>query len=280
MKKTFSQNIALWIAFIIFVLYAISLIFPMVTMVYNSFKLTQEFFQKPWALPSVCTWENYAEIFEVKFQRTNIFGMFFNSMVYVFGGVTTGLVLSCMTSYIMAKYKFKGSNVFYSFIVACMLVPTVGSTPALYRFLYQTNLLNTYAMIFILQGGFGSTFLFMYGYFRAVSWSYAESAFIDGAGHVRTFFQIILPHVMGGLIAMAIICYISTWNDYFTQYLYFRAKPTVAVGLQLMVSKFQIRSEWPKIFAASIIATIPPLLVFAVFNRQILKDTVAGGLKG
>lgn len=200
MKRPKNERITLTIVFVVFVLYAITLIYPFVMMFYNSFKQSNEFFENIWSIPKNPTSENYKEIFGIKFMKTGIIGMFKNSVILVTIGVGIGILLSCMTSYIIAKYPFKGSKFVYSVVVVCMMIPTTGSLSATYNLLYKTKLLNKFIGNFLMQGGFGGVFLYLYAYFKSVSWTYAESAFIDGAGHARVFFQIMLPQVMGGVI--------------------------------------------------------------------------------
>ena len=280
MKRPKNERITLTIVFVIFVLYSITLIYPFVMMLYNSFKLSEDFFKDIWGLPVNPTIANYREVFGLKFQKTGIFGMFFNSIVLTTIGVGIGILLSCMTSYIIAKYPFKGSKFVYSMVVVCMMIPTTGSLSATYSLLNKTKLLNTFIGNFLMQGGFGGVFLYLYAYFKSVSWTYAESAFIDGAGHARVFFQIMLPQVMGGVMAFFLISFISAWNDYFSQYLFLRSKPTIAVGLYLIVSKYKKNNNWPQIFAGATVVIIPTLVFFAIFSRKIMENTSVGGIKG
>ena len=280
MKRPKNERITLTIVFVIFVLYSITLIYPFVMMLYNSFKLSEDFFKDIWGLPVNPTIANYREVFGLKFQKTGIFGMFFNSIVLTTLGVGIGILLSCMTSYIIAKYPFKGSKFVYSMVVVCMMIPTTGSLSATYSLLNKTKLLNTFIGNFLMQGGFGGVFLYLYAYFKSVSWTYAESAFIDGAGHARVFFQIMLPQVMGGVMAFFLISFISAWNDYFSQYLFLRSKPTIAVGLYLIVSKYKKNNNWPQIFAGATVVIIPTLIFFAIFSRKIMENTSVGGIKG
>lgn len=280
MKRQKNERITLAIVFVVFAIYAFTLIYPFVMMFYNSFKQSNEFFKNIWSLPKNPTLDNYKDIFGIKFMKTGILGMFKNSLILVTIGVGISILLSCMTSYIIAKYPFKGSKGIYSLVVVCMMIPTTGSLSATYNLLYKTNLLNKFVGNFLMQGGFGGVFLYLYAYFKSVSWTYAESAFIDGAGHARVFFQIMLPQVMGGVMAFFLISFISAWNDYFSQYLFLRAKPTIAVGLQMIVSKYQRQNDWPKIFAGSTIVILPTLVFFAIFSRKIMENASVGGIKG
>lgn len=280
MKRPKNERITLTIVFVIFVLYAITLVYPFITMFLNSFKLAGDFAADIWGIPLKPTLENYKAVFEYRWQKTSILGMFLNSAILSTIGVGIGILLSCMTSYIIAKYPFKGSKFIYSMVVVCMMIPTTGSLSATYNLLFKTKLLNKFIGNFLMQGGFGGVFLYLYGYFKSVSWSYAESAFIDGAGHARVFFQIMLPQVMGGVMAFFLISFISVWNDYFSQYLFLRAKPTIAVGAYMLMSKYKSTGDWPKVFAGTTVVVIPTLVFFAIFSRKIMDNTSVGGIKG
>ena len=162
-----------------------------------------------------------------------------------------------------------------------MLIPTVGTLTATYQLMVTTGLYNTYIGIIIMSsGGLGINFVLIYGYFQSISWSYAESAMIDGAGDFRVFIQIMLPQIKPALVAVCIISAINYWNDYFTPYMYLRSHPTVAVGLQSIVNMMSAQSDWPRLFAAMIVSIIPVLVLFIVFQKTIMENTVAGGLKG
>jgi len=162
-----------------------------------------------------------------------------------------------------------------------MVVPLVGTLPALFRLMESLGLLNTFPGILILySSSYGMSFLLLYGFFKSLSWSYAEAAFIDGAGHFGVFFRIMLPIAKPALIAVAIISGIGVWNDYGTPYIFLRDYPTLAVGIQEMVRRARFDQNFPVLFAAMLIAVTPIILLFAAFQKIIMANTIAGGLKG
>ena len=91
-----------------------------------------------------------------------------------------------------------------------------------------------------------------------------------------------LPQARPGIIAVTIIQGINVWNDYFSPYMYLnsKSKMPLAVGIYNMVQEQQYAADWPKLFAAMLIALIPILIVYALFSNTIIENTVAGGLKG
>ena len=256
MKKGKAERITLWIVFVLFFFYAISLVLPLIWTFINSFKTNRDFFDDIWGLPKKFLTENYVSAFKLKVGRTNLAGMFLNSFILVVGCTAASIFVSTLCAYVV-------------------------TLTATYKLMVTTGLYNTYLGIIIMSsGGFGMNFILIYGYFKSISWAYAESAMIDGASDFRVFWQIMLPQIKPALIAVSIISAINYWNDYFTPYMYLRAHPTVAVGLQSIVNMMTAQSDWPKLFAAMIISIIPVMALFIVFQKTIMENTVAGGLKG
>ena len=168
-------------------------------------------------------------------------------------------------------------------IAMVMLIPSIGTIAALYKFMISTHLFNTHlGLVLLYSGGFGFNFILLYGFFKSVSWSYAEAGFVDGASDAQVFLRIMLPQARPGIIAVAIIQGINVWNDYFNPYMFLqdKSKMTLAVGIYNLVQEQSYAADWPKLFAAMIIATVPVLIVYAIFSNTIIENTVAGGLKG
>lgn len=269
------------IFFVIFVLYALIMLFPVLWCVNNSFKSQKEFMFDTWAFPKQFTLENWQKVFGIKIDETTIVGMFANSIILIIGCSFCSIASSAVTAYCLAKYEFKGKGVFYSVAVILMMIPSTGSTAAIYYLYSKVGLYDTYIGIFIMNmGGFGAGFLLLYGFFKNLPWSYSEAGFIDGASHFTVFFRIMLPMALPGIGAVAILTCIGIWNDYYTIYMYAPTKITVAYGLQRFVSKTSYKSNYPQLFAMMIVSMIPVIAIFCVFQKTILNNTAVGGLKG
>ena len=90
-----------------------------------------------------------------------------------------------------------------------------------------------------------------------------------------------LPQAKPSLFAVGIISFIGFWNDYFTPYMYLREFPTLAVGIYQLQQEMSSRgSNWPVVFSAMVLSSVPVIVIFAVFQKTIIANTVAGGLKG
>lgn len=280
-KRSNAEKTAVIIFFIIFVLYAVIMLFPVLWCVNNSFKSQRDFMFDTWGLPKDFTLENWKSVFDIKIDGTNILGMFLNSFILIIFCSFCSISSSAVTAYCLAKYDFKGKSVFYSVAVILMMIPSTGSTAAIYYLYSAIGLYDTYIGIIIMNmGGFGSGFLLLYGFFKNLPWSYSEAGFIDGASHFTIFFKIMLPMALPGIGAVAILTCIGIWNDYYTIYMYAPTKITVAYGLQRFVSRTYYNPNYPQLFSMMIVSMIPVIAIFCAFQKTILNNTAIGGLKG
>ena len=282
MKNSRAEKIVLWITFVIFALYSISLLYPVFWLIVNSLKTGAEFGSNPMGFPQSFHLKNYAEAFTLTVGRTKILGMFVNSVILVVGCTVVSVLMPTITGYVVSKFEFPGRKLLYAIAISSMLIPAVGTLTATYQLMVDLHLYNSYIGIIIMSsGGFGFNFVLVYGFFKSISKTYAEAAMLDGAGEYTTFFRVMLPQVKPSLIAIGIIAAINHWNDYFTPYMYLRAHPTVAVGLQRLVDKADANlSLMPQLFAVMIISILPTIAIFVAFQKTIMENTVAGGLKG
>lgn len=279
------QKIALWITFVIFAVYAISLVFPFVWMLMNSLKSNQEFFNNIWALPNGLYIKNYSNVLE--YRMTTEAGSF--SIIEMFGisvGITLAAtfintMLSAMGAYVIAKYKFPGNKIIYSIALFTMIMPVVGTLPSQYRLMQTLGLLNTIPGILVLySGSFGFSFFILHGYFKNMSGTYAEAAMVDGATDFQTFIKVMLPMARPIMVSMGIIYGIGIWNDYVTPSLYLKKYPTLAVGIRYLTQSMQSKGAFSEMFATMIISIIPILVVFIAFRKTIMENMIAGGIKG
>lgn len=278
-----SLRIAKGIMFVVFFIYAASLIFPFVWMFLNMFKTNAEFFQDVWSWPKDFSngWINLKTVLNRKMMGSNVWEMTLRSFFIATIGTLLSLASASCVAYVVAKFKFFGRNALYILAVMVMVVPTIGSTSATYKLIGDLGLYdNILALILLYSGGFGFQFLLLYGAFKSISWSYAESAYIDGANELTVFIKIMLPMVLPSLIPLGILNFIGFWNDYYTPFLYLKNNPTLAVGLQAYVNQMQYDANWPALFALMLFSMLPIIIIFIAFQKQIMTNVTTGGLKG
>ena len=264
---------------IVFIVLTISLVFPFLWLVLNSFKTNIEFYKDIWAFPEIPQIQNYVKAWT----EVGLSKYFLNSVVVTLLGTGASVLSAAMPAYVVAKFKFRGRNFVYNLAVLGMVIPGICSFGSLYKLMIQTNLINSHlGLIIYYSGGLGMGFVILYGFFKSISWSYAEAAYIDGASDWYVFTKIMLPLARPGLAALALVNGINIWNDYFapSMFLHNEELYTVSVGLQKMVVKQSYSADWTTLFAALIMAAIPILIIYVIFHEKIIDGFSTGGLKG
>ena len=275
------KSVLFTVVFIVFVIYALLLIVPFSWIVINSFKDPIDFGNDKWSLSFSAGFQNYIEAFSYKVKGTSVLGMYLNSLLVVGGGVVVTLISCTLASYTMAKYKFKGRGIIYNIVIIAMMVPIVGTLPAQYRLMQNLGLVdNIVGVWFLYSGGFGFNFLFLYAYFKSISWTYAEAAQIDGASDFRIFIQIMVPMARPALTAVGVLTFMGLWCDYQTPYFYLNSMPSIALGLKDMSDQLAYDPNYPLVLATAVTATIPILILFCAFQKTIMNNMTVGGLKG
>jgi len=263
---------------LLFMAYAISLIYPFVWMLINSLKSNQEFFQNIWSLPKVWHWKNYY----AAWTSANIGKYFFNSLWMTLIGTFTSVMCAAMPAYVVAKYKFRGSNLIYGLAVIGFLIPTVGTFGPWYLLMQNLGLFNPLGVMLGYAGGIGFNMMILYSFFKGISWEYAEAAFMDGAGHFRVFVSVMLPLARGGIVAVCIFAVIGIWNDYFQPFILLQdsSQYTIAVGLANLVEIQKYSANYTVLFAAMWIAVLPILLAYLLLQEKLISGFAMGGIKG
>ena len=285
-KKNPILKIGVIIAFIVFLLYALSLLFPFVWLAINSLRSVSEWgnlvtFEDHAKPLGSLEFSNYLTILTYDFNGDNILSMVGWSVVLTVLGTVINVFFSACAAYVMAKYEFKGKKIIYALAIFAMVVPIVGTLPAQVKFMEFLHLDDSFlGVLFLYSGAFGFNFILLNASFESVSWSYAEAAQMDGAGHFGIFFKVMIPMCRGPIISCCILQAITLWNDYSTPYLFMNSHKTLAVGLQDIQFAYSESPEKPLVFAAMIISILPVVILFACFQKKIIENTVAGGLKG
>lgn len=281
-KKAKTERILLWIMLAIFCIYGFTLVFPIIWALVNSFKPVAEFDVDRFSFPQNPTLDNYIKVFnDLSANSTSIFESLWNSIWMSTLSTVLGLIASSLTAYVVAKYRFKGSKFVYAVAIFIQIIPLVGGITGMYQLIHNTlGIANNPFLIWpIWFGGFGFSFLMLYSAFKSVPWSYAESAFIDGAGHFRTFTRIMIPAVKPVLASLFVVNFIGAWNDYMTAYLYMNEYSPLALTVYTL-QKDATNAGVPVYLAVIIISIIPTLILFICFQKLIMENTTTGGLKG
>ncbi|MFD7550211.1 MULTISPECIES: carbohydrate ABC transporter permease [unclassified Streptomyces] len=263
----------------ILIVWAILVVMPLLWAVMTSFKDDKSIFRSPWALPDKLHFENWSRAWT----EANMADYFLNTILVVGGSLIGTLVLGSMTAYVLARFEFPGNRFLYYLFVGGMSFPVMLALVPLFYVVNNMGLLNTIHGLILVYIAYSLPFtvFFLTSFFRTLPSSVAEAAFVDGASHTRTFFQVMLPMAKPGLISVGIFNFLGQWNQYMLPTV-LNTDPEERVltqGLvQLAVSQ-GYKGDWSGLFAGLVMAMLPVLAAYVVFQRQVVAGLTAGALK-
>ncbi|MER6626768.1 carbohydrate ABC transporter permease [Streptomyces sp. NPDC000987] len=209
---------------------------------------------------------------------------FQNSLLYA-GGSVAGILISCsLTAYAFAKIRFTGRNLLFSLMIGTLLLPYHVLLIPQYVMFQKMELINTYVPL--LLGKYLATeafFVFlMVQFMRNLPKELDEAARIDGCGHLRTYWSIVLPLCRPALITSAIFTFINAWNDFMGPLIYLNepGKYTVSLGMMMFRDSDGVAANYGGLIAMSLVALLPVLLFFLAFQRYLIDGMATSGLKG
>ncbi len=208
---------------------------------------------------------------------------FTNSLILAIGAVLGTVLSASVSAYAFARIKFPGRSIFFGMMIATLLLPFHVVIIPQYIIFNQLGLVDTYIPLLI--GKFlaaDAFFVFlMVQFMRNLPAELDEAARIDGAGHVRIFCSIMLPLMKPALISTSIFSFIWSWNDFLGPLLYLNTpeKYPLPLALRLFVDQTQ-SSDYGAMIAMSVLALLPVLIFFLVFQRYIVEGVSTQGLKG
>jgi multiple sugar transport system permease protein len=208
---------------------------------------------------------------------------FTNSLILAIGAVVGTVLSASVSAYAFARIKFPGRSIFFGMMIATLLLPFHVVIIPQYIVFQQLGLVDTYVPLLI--GKFlaaDAFFVFlMVQFMRNLPGELDEAARIDGAGHVRIFGSIMLPLMKPALISTSIFSFIWSWNDFLGPLLYLNTpeKYPLPLALRLFVDQTQ-SSDYGAMIAMSVLALLPVLIFFLVFQRYIVEGVSTQGLKG
>ncbi|WP_055045987.1 carbohydrate ABC transporter permease [Devosia sp. A16] len=271
------RTIVKWLVSFVLVVVAVVALYPLVFTVLNSLKTRTGYAQNPLGLPVDISFENYVETFV----RMDVPRLLLNSIITTGGGLLLSTVAALFIAYAVTKLRIKGGNLIFLFIIAMLVIPSQVVIYPLYETILDLGLGGTYQGLIFSYAAFGlpiSTYM-LAAFFRAIPDELIEAARIDGAGELRILFQMMLPISTPAIAALSILNFVWMWNDLLLPLVIMGGsdKTTLMVGVALLSGQYDV--SIPLISAGLIVALLPVMIVYLLFQRQILSGALAGAVK-
>jgi len=279
MTKKSKDKLVLTLGYSILIIGCLLVLLPLSWMVITSLKSMVDItLSRGLALfPSGPTLENFVNIWK----EYPIAAYIKNSVITVGGSTLFSVACAALCGYGVSRYEFKGKEFLLSFLLVTQMFPAVMKIIPYYKILCTVHLNNTRIGLLIVYASFSIPFCtwMMYGYFKSIPTGLDEAARVDGSSAFNTFFKIVLPIAMPGLVATVIYAFLQNWNEYMFASVLMSAdeKKTITYAISTMADAYKI--QWNYLMCAAIISSMPTLVVFVAMQKYLIAGMTAGAVK-
>ena len=258
----------------------ILMVAPLLWTFSTSLKTREAVFALPpqW-IPDPVQWENYVRVWTAGPLASGIM----NSVIVSVSVTVVGAVTSSLAAFAFAKMRLPFKNVVFLAMLSAIMIPFPTIMIPQFKMFGDAGLVDTLWPL-ILPGIFGNIVMifFLKQYLSSIPDSIIEAAKLDGAGYLRIFFRLIFPVIRPAIAAQFILWFMAVWNDYLAPIIYLNSpeKQTLQLVIATFNATYARQTDYPLIMAASFIALIPVLVVFLIFQRQIIESVALSGSKG
>ena len=264
--------------YVLMTLFALFFLLPLLWMVSTAFKPFEEWLSASW-IPANPTLENFTSIFNDK--SLPVVNWFFNSLLIAALFTAAILIIDSLAGYAYARLEFPGKNFLFGLMLATLVMPGIMFLIPNYLTVARLEWIGKLQGVIApgLSGVFGV--FFMRQFFQSLPRELEEAAYIDGASVWHTFVSVILPLSKGPIITLGIITFLTSWNDFLWPLLILggdRNALTLPVGLATLQGQYTF--DYGKLMAGALVLTLPVLLLYAIFQRYIIRSISMTGIKG
>lgn len=286
--KTLQGKLIYWIFFAILIVVAIISIVPAIWTVLTAFKDTQEIYAAFSFFPQDMSWGKMSARVSESWKALQLGDSFVNTIVLSLGSLVSRIVVCGFGGYVLSKLKPRGTKLIFTLVVWTMMMPSqIRMVPNYISYLHfpfafdmgiGVNLLDTYWPMWLGAGADTFAVLLFKNAFDALSDSYVEAAKLDGCSNFGVFFKIMLPLAGPVLIYESINVLSAAWSDFFTPLLVLDKNVVVPLSIYRLQTDTSIQMN--TYFMALVFASIPPFIIFIIFQKRILGGVNVGGVKG
>ncbi len=251
-------------------------ILPFIWMALSSVKVDREIFlYPPKLIPTVLTFSHYLEIV----QKVNLVRPFLNSVIVALSISASNIFFCSMAGYAFAKIRFWKRDAIFGVLLATLMIPLQITMIPSFLLLKQLGLLNNYLGL-IIPSSAGVFGIFMVRQFvKNIPNDLIEAATIDGCGHFRIYWHIIMPNLRAVLTTLGIFTFIGVWNDFIWPLIVMTKKTMYTLPVALAMLNGEHGSDWGLLMAGAVLVTAPALIIFFLTQKNFISAIATTGLK-
>lgn len=269
------------VEYLILAVILLFLMFPLYWVLMTSFKTNMEAYRfPPTMFPEAPNVNSYISLFT----EDNFFFIYYKNNFLV-SGITAAitLILAVMSGYALSRFKIRWNRWIVAAFLSAQMFPIVSRMISLYDLLGKIHLINTRAglILALTAAMLPFTITLMASFFDGIPRELEEAAIVDGAGRIQTLFQIVMPLVKSGMVAVGIYAFLMTWDDYLHAVTLIQndSLRTLSAGVALRYLG-ELSYDWSKVNTISVVGILPIMFLFFFFQKYMVKGLVAGAVKG
>ena len=253
-------------------------LYPYFAMLCTALKSREEIFSGGTVLPITAIWSNFIDIWS----RAPMARYMLNSVMIAGGSTIIAMLCGIPAAYALARMKFKGQTAFLGFVIVSQMFAPVVLLIGIYQVMQTLNLTNSILGLIFINAAFNQAFTIwlLRGTFMGISADMEQAATIDGCNRIQSMMKVLLPVAAPGIVTTLIFIFINAWNEYTVALCLIQddlLKP-LTVGINTFNGYNII--EWQYLFAASIFAIIPVVILFMCIEKNLVSGLASGGVKG
>ena len=257
--------------------YLIALIFiaPYIEMIITALRPQKELLERN-VLPHHYAWSNFTQ-----FWSSGLAGNLNVSLLVAAGATVLVLAVALPAAYYTARHPFRGRTAFLILVLVTQMFQPTAMLVGIYREFFTIGLIDNVWSLILVDGGFNLAFAvwILNAYFSAIPKELEEAALVDGSGRAGALMRVTMPLAMPGVVTALIFTFIAAWNE-FVVALTLTTTPAnqpLPVALNSFIGQYQV--DWQHLFAGSVIATVPVIVLFALIERKVVSGLTAGSIK-
>lgn len=279
--------------FVLLVIYTISLLVPLIWMIFTAMKSYTEYYDNPFLWPSKWTFANFAGAYDnlvitvirdgkqIAYRVWDMAGI---SLIYAFSRSLLQVIVTVMMAYVIARYRFFGRNFLYGLGIFVMVTPIIGSSVSGMVVRRALGIYDNMLLTILTSPSTafsGLHFMILYAACQRLPKSFSEAAFVDGGGHYTVLFRIMLPMLLPICTVIFVLQFLTNWNDYSTFLIWLPSYPNLAYGMfQFQKDSSLYGATINEVMAGFTFVIIPTTILYLSTQKLIVSKFTVGGLKG
>ena len=265
---------------LVLIITTIIVVFPVIRVFSTSLRPGQNILNPTLAIiPEGATLDAYWRVLT----EQNLLNWIFNSLIVTVGAATLGLIIAATSAYGFSRYKFRGRNSGLTFLFATQLIPGIMLLVPIFIIYVQIGLVNSYQGLVFAYSVTAVPFSIwiLKGYYDTIPYDLEEAAKIDGCTEFQAFYRVLLPLSTPALAIIFLLNFLAAWGEYFMARVLIGGREellTWPLGIQRFQGQFQ--TQWADLSAASILVSVPIVILFVYISKYLVTGLTLGGIKG